>query len=235
LLQVIERKNILVVDDEPKINEVVVSYLSSKGYNVYAAENGKQALGLFERNNIALILLDLMLPDITGEEICKQIRKVSRVPILMMTAKTEEESHLYGISIGADDYITKPFSLKVLAAHVEAILRRTADDLVPLTDRSSWRDGDLVVDFKRNTVTKKGVEVNLTHSEHGILSALIKYPGRVFTREELISLVFGDDFDSFDRVIDNHIKNLRQKIEDDTRAPVYVLTIRGMGYKFGGE
>lgn len=231
----IVNKNILVVDDEPKINEVVASYLESKGYTVYTAETGEQALELFERNNIALIVLDLMLPDITGEEVCRRIRKVSRVPILMLTAKTEEESHLQSLSLGADDYITKPFSLKVLAAHAEAILRRTADDLIPLSERSSWRDGDLVVDFKRNTVTKKGLEVNLTHSEHGILSALIKYPGRVFSREELISLVFGDDFDSFDRVIDNHIKNLRQKIEDDTKSPVYVLTIRGMGYKFGGE
>jgi DNA-binding response OmpR family regulator len=228
-------KNILAVDDEPKILEVVTSLLESKGYKVFTAENGRKALDVFEKNNIALVLLDLMLPDISGEEVCAVIRKKSRVPIIMLTAKSEEISHLNGLTIGADDYITKPFSLKVLAAHVEAILRRTADDLVPLTVKNSWRDGDLVVDFEKNMVLKKGTELSLTLSEHKILSALVKYPGKVFTREELITLIFDDDFDSFDRVIDNHIKNLRQKIEDDTKNPVYVLTIRGLGYKFGGD
>lgn len=228
------KKNILAVDDEPKILEVVASLLESKGYKVFTAENGREALEIFEKNNIALVLLDLMLPDISGEEVCAAIRKKSRAPIIMLTAKSEETSHLNGLGIGADDYITKPFSLKVLTAHVEAILRRTADDLIPLTARNSWCDGDLVVDFEKNTVIKKGMEINLTPSEHKILSALMKYPGKVFSREELISLIFDDDFDSFDRVIDNHIKNLRQKIENDTKNPVYILTIRGLGYKFGG-
>jgi len=228
-------KNILAVDDEPKILEVVTSLLESKGYKVFPAENGRQALEVFEKNNISLILLDLMLPDISGEEVCAAIRRKSRVPIIMLTAKSEEASHLNGLNIGADDYITKPFSLKVLLAHVEAILRRTVNDLVPLTVKSSWRNGDLVVDFDKNTVIKKGTELSLTPSEHKILSALIKYPGKVFTREELIALIFDGDFDSFDRVIDNHIKNLRQKIEDDTKNPIYVLTIRGLGYKFGGD
>jgi DNA-binding response OmpR family regulator len=209
--------------------------LFSTGTAIYTAENGRRALELFEKNNIALVLLDLMLPDISGGEICAAIRKKSRVPILMLTAKAEEASHLNGLAISADDYITKPFSLKVLAAHVEAILRRTEDDLIPLTVKSSWRGGDLVVDFAKNTVLKKGTELTLTPSERKILSALIKYPGKVFSREELIALIFDDDFDSFDRVIDNHIKNLRQKIEDDTKRPVYVLTIRGLGYKFGGD
>ena len=228
-------KNILVVDDEPKIREVITSLLESKGYKVYTAENGKQALEAFEKYNISLVLLDLMLPDISGEEVCALIRKKSRVPILMLTAKSEEASFVNGLSIGADHYITKPFSLKVLAAQVEALLRRSADDLIPLSVKNSWRDGDLVVDFDRNTVVKKGIEINLTPSEHKILAALIKYPGKVFTREELIVLIFDDECDSFDRVIDNHIKNLRQKVEDDSRNPVYILTIRGLGYRFGGD
>lgn len=228
-------KNILVVDDEPKIVEVISSFLQSKGYTVYTAKNGQEALDIFEKKNITLLVLDLMLPDIMGEEICTQIRKKSRVPIIMLTAKSGEADHLKGIGVGADDYLTKPFSLKVLQAHVEAILRRTSDDLVPLVMKSIWRDGDLVVDFEKNTVTKRGSELNLTSSEHKILSALIKYPGKVFNREELITLVFADDFDGCDRVIDNHIKNLRQKIEDDSKSPVYVLTIHGLGYKFGGE
>lgn len=228
-------KNILAVDDEPKILEAVKAFLESKGYTVCTAQNGRQALEIFEKENIALILLDLMLPDISGEEVCKRIRKKSRVPIIMLTAKSEEANQLNGLDIGADDYITKPFSLKVIAARIETVLRRTTDDLVPLTVKNSWRDGDLTVDFEKGIVSKHGGEVNLTATELKILSALIKYPGKIFSREELLTLVLGDNTDSLDRVIDNHIKNLRQKIEDDSKTPVYVLTIRGLGYKFGGE
>lgn len=228
-------KNILAVDDEPKILEAVKAFLESKGYTVCTAQNGMQALEKFEKENISLILLDLMLPDISGEEVCTRIRKKSRVPIIMLTAKSEEANQLNGLDIGADDYITKPFSLKVIAARIETVLRRTTDDLVPLTVKNSWRDGDLTVDFEKGIVSKHGKEVNLTATELKILSALIKYPGKIFSREELLTLVLGDNADSFDRVIDNHIKNLRQKIEDDSKAPVYVLTIRGLGYKFGGE
>ncbi|GHU42887.1 DNA-binding response regulator [Clostridia bacterium] len=230
-----ENTTILVVDDEPKLLDVLSSFLTSRGYTVLTAASGTQALTLFSENNIALILLDLMLPDLSGEEVCTAIRKTSRVPIIMLTAKTAESSHLHGLSIGADDYITKPFSLKLVAAHMEALLRRTTDDLLPLTQKSSWRNGDLVIDFEKNRVLKGGKSVHLTASEYKLLSALIKYPGKVFTREELISLVFGDDFDSFDRAVDTHIKNLRQKIEDDTKNPVYVRTLRGIGYQFGGE
>jgi DNA-binding response OmpR family regulator len=228
-------KNILIVDDEPKILEVVTSLLESRGYKVYAAENGRQALDMFDKNNISLIVLDLMLPDISGEEVCAAIRKKSRVPILMLTAKSDEASHLNGLNIGADDYITKPFSLKVLAAHIETILRRSADDLVPLTVKNSWRDGDLVVDFEKNIVTKQGKTIALTGSEHKILAALIKYPSKVFTREELIDIAFDKDFNGYDRVVDTHVKNLRQKIEDNPKSPVYILTVHGLGYKFGEE
>lgn len=228
-------KTILAIDDEPKILEVIADFMEQKGYQVLTAQTGASALDLFEKNNISLILLDLMLPDCSGETICTAIRKRSRVPIIMLTAKSEEASQLQGLDLGADDYITKPFSLKVLAARVEAVLRRGANELVPLVPKSSWRNGDLVLDFEKKRVLKQGIELSVTPSEYKILSVLLKYPGRVFSREELISLVFGDDFDSFDRVIDNHIKNLRQKIEDDTKSPVYILTIRGLGYKFGGD
>ena len=228
-------KNILVVDDEPMITEAVTAFLQSKGYTVLTAETGRQALSVFDNNNIALILLDLMLPDISGEEVCATVRKKSRVPIIMLTAKTSEASHLNGLNIGADDYITKPFSLKVVAAHVDALLRRAADDLTPLVAKNMWRGGDLTADFEKGVISKRGVPVNLTATEFKILSALIKYPGKIFNRDELLTLVLGDDTDSIDRVIDNHIKNLRQKIEDDSKSPVYVLTIRGLGYKFGGE
>ena len=227
-------KNILVVDDEFKILDVISSLLESKGYRVFRAETGFQALEIFDRENISLLVLDLMLPDITGEDVCKRIRKKSRVPIIMLTAKVEEQDLLTGLNIGADDYMTKPFSLKELAARVEAVIRRSSDDLIPLFSKNSYNDGDLVVDFQQNIIRKKQETVNLTPTELNILSVLIKYPGKVFTRSELIELALGDNFDGFDRSIDSHIRNLRQKIEDNPKTPVYVLTIHGKGYKFGG-
>ncbi len=226
---------ILVVDDEIKILDVVSSYLESKGYEVYRADDGKQALELFEKETISLIILDLMLPDMTGEEICSIIRKKSRVPIIMLTAKAEEEDLLSGLKIGADDYMTKPFSLKELNARVEAVLRRSSADLIPLFAKNSFNNGDLQVDFETHDIKKKENLIKLTPSEFKILSVLIKYPGKVFTRDELIESVLGDDYDGFDRAIDSHIKNLRQKIEDNPKVPVYVLTVHGKGYKFGGE
>lgn len=228
-------KNILVVDDEHKILEVVESLLRSKGYEVFTADNGTEALELFERENIALIVLDLMLPDMSGEDICRKIRRKSRVPIIMLTAKVEEKDLLQGLQIGADDYMTKPFRLLELHARIEAVLRRSSDDLVPLFKKNSFCNGDLLVDFEQNIIKKKQQPVKLTPSEMNILSALIKYPGKVFTREELIEIALGEDFIGYDRAIDSHIKNLRQKIEDDPKQPVYVRTIHGKGYRFGGE
>ena len=230
-----DSKNILVVDDEPKILEAVASFLKSRGFSVYTAENGAQALELFARMNVALVVLDLMMPGMPGEEVCRVIRKKSRVPIVMLTAKAQENDQLEGLGLGADDYITKPFSLKVLCARIEALLRRAGGDLIPLTMKNSWNDGDLYVDFEQNVIRKQGKPVSLTPNELKILSALLKYPGKVFTRAELIALALGDEFDGYDRAIDSHMKNLRQKIEDDPRSPAYILTVHGLGYKFGGE
>jgi len=227
-------KKVLVVDDEVKILEVVKSFLGSKGYLVYEAENGKQAFSIFEKENISIVLLDLMLPGISGEEICMKLRQKSRVPIIMLTAKVEEEDLLRGLDISADDYITKPFRLKELNARIEAVLRRSAPDLLPLYRKMIFRDGDLEVDLECHQIKKNGREINLTPNEYRILAALIKFPNKVFTRDELIRQAFGDDFDGYDRSVDSHIKNLRQKIETDSKNPVYVLTIHGVGYKFGG-
>jgi len=227
-------KNILAVDDEPMILEAVTSFLKSKGFHVFPAENGKKALEIFDSENIALVVLDLMLPDVSGEDVCKTIRKKSRVPILMLTAKSEESDLLEGLGIGADDYITKPFSLKELAARIDAVLRRSQDDLVPLVVRNSFRNGDLVVDFEKSAFQKAGRSISLTPNESKILALLIKYPGKVFTREELIETAFGSEFDGYDRTVDSHIKNLRQKIEDDQKNPMYILTVHRLGYKFGG-
>jgi DNA-binding response OmpR family regulator len=228
-------KKILVVDDEQKIVEVVKSYLEHSGYTVYPAYDGKQALSLFSEVRPSLIVLDLMLPDVSGEDICKTIRKESRVPIIMLTAKAEEENILKGLDIGADDYITKPFSPKLLVARVNAVLRRVADDPVTLSSVISFYNGDLVIDNSKHEIKKQGMSVNLTPKEYRILLTLIKYPQKTFTRDELINMALGDDFEGFDRTVDTHIKNLRQKIETDPKLPQYLLTVHGIGYKFGGE
>jgi DNA-binding response OmpR family regulator len=228
-------KRILAVDDEVKIVEVVKSYLENIGYAVSEAYDGKQALSLFEKENPALIILDLMLPDITGEEVCRTIRKRSNVPIIMLTAKVEEENILKGLDIGADDYITKPFSPKELVARVGALLRRASGDNMPLSGIVSFYGGDLVVDSIGYEVKKAEKVLSLTPNEFKILFALMKYPSKVFTREELINAIGAEDIDVYDRTIDSHIKNLRQKIETDTKNPKYIITVHGVGYRFGGD
>ena len=225
-------RTILVVDDEPKILDVVASYLESRGYRTLKAETGREALAAFERENVALVVLDLMLPDIPGEEVLRRLRNISRVPVIMLTAKSDEASLLQGLGIGADDYVTKPFSLKALAARIEAVLRRSGGDLVPLSVRASFRDGDLMVDFEKGVVKKAGHDAALTHSEMKILSALIKVPGKVFTREELVELALGSEFGGYDRAIDSHVKNLRAKLGDDPRNPRWLYTVHGVGYRF---
>lgn len=230
-----EDRVILVVDDEVKILEVISSYLESKGFSVLTADNGQEALALIGRRNLSLVILDLMLPDISGEEVCKRIRRTSGIPVIMLTAKTQEEDLLNGLSIGADDYMIKPFSLKELCARVEAVLRRTSSELIPSASRYSWNQEDFIVDFARKEAKKKGDIVSLTPIEWKILTAFVKYPRKVFTREELIEAVFDEDFDGYDRVIDTHVKNLRKKIETDSKNPVYIQTVHGIGYRFGGD
>lgn len=227
--------NVLVVDDEPMIREVVSSYLEKQGYHVFSAETGREALALFEKQAISFVILDLMLPDVSGEEVCTIIRKQSRVPMIMLTAKTMEEDMLNGLELGADDYITKPFSLKNLYARMQTILRRSSEDLKPLAARFSWNHGDLIMDYQRREVQKRGEVVALTPIEWKLLLAFAKYPQKVFTREDLIAIAFDLAFDGHDRVIDTHVKNLRKKIEDDPKKPVYIRTVHGMGYRFGGD
>lgn len=227
-------KKILVADDEFKIVEVVKSYLEREGYEVLEANSGKDALRLSESQNPALIVLDLMLPDLSGEEVCKTIRSKSRVPIIILTAKIEEESILEGFSIGADDYVTKPFSPKQLLARITAVMRRTEEELIPLSNILSFNNDDLNIDVLKHEVKKKGEILTLTATEFKLLMCLIKYPQKAFTRDELVNLVLGDDYDGFDRVIDTHVKNLRQKIETNPKEPQYVITVFGVGYKFGG-
>lgn len=227
-------KIVLVVDDEASIVKVVKSYLEKNGYSVLEAYTGQDALAAFGSNNVSLVILDLMLPDLTGEELCATIRKKSRVPIIMLTAKVTEEDILQGLGIGADDYLTKPFSPRELMARVAALIRRTETEPVPLSDILSFDDDDLVIDNLRHEVRKNGAIVKLTPNEYNILMTLAKFPSKAFTRDELIDMVFGDEFEGFSRAVDNHIKNIRQKIEPDAKKPRYVLTVHGVGYKFGG-
>ncbi|MDF2522696.1 MAG: DNA-binding response regulator [Clostridiales bacterium] len=228
-------KKILVVDDEIKIVEVIKSYLVNSGYTVCVAYNGKDALDRFDKVNPSMVILDLMLPDISGVEICKTLRKKSRVPIIMLTAKAEEDDILNGLNLGADDYITKPFSPRQLVARVDTVLRRVDDMEIPLSSKLSFNNDDLLIDTIKYEIKKREVIVSLTPNEFKLLLTMAKYPDKAFTRSELIFQVLGQDFDGYDRTIDTHIKNIRQKIEDDPKTPKYILTVHGIGYRFGGE
>ena len=224
---------ILVVDDEVKIIEVVKAYLETQGYQVFTAENGRKALEVFTKVEPNLVLLDLMLPDISGEQVCASLRKVSRVPIIMLTAKVAEEEMLRGMDIGADDYVTKPFSPRQLVARVKALLRRCEEEKGLMANILESRE--LTVDLSKHQAMIHGKVVNVTHSEFNILSLLIKNPQKVFTRDELIEKGFNDEYEGYDRVIDTHIKNLRQKIEADPKRPKFIKTVHGVGYTFGGD
>ncbi len=223
--------NILVVDDEVVIAKNIQDYLSNSGYNVTVAYDGEKALELFETEKIDLIILDLMLPKLTGEEVCAKVRETSNVPIIMLTAKVTEENRITGLETGADAYVTKPFSLRELLAIVNSVFRRVNN--FSENGFVSFNNNDLKINYEELVVQKKGEECNLTKTEREILFILSKYPKKIFTRNELIEIVLGDDFEGYDRAIDSHIKNLRSKIEDNTSEPKYVLTIRGIGYRFG--
>ncbi len=225
---------ILVVDDEEKIVEVIKSYLQKEDFQVYTAYNGKQALELYNDISPDLVILDLMLPDICGEDVCRQIRNIADTPIIMLTAKVEEVDILNGLNIGADDYVIKPFSPKQLIARINAVLRRTVG-AVSAENLLIFNNGELVINQGNHVIKKSGKPVNLTPVEYEILLRLAKYPKKIFTRDELIAFVLGEDYEGYDRTIDTHIKNLRQKLESNSREPHYILTIYGVGYRFGGE
>ncbi|MCC8436194.1 response regulator transcription factor [Brevibacillus sp. M2.1A] len=220
---------ILLVDDEPQILEILSSYLQKEGYHVLTAQTGKEAVEMATTISLTCIILDLMLPDLSGEEVCVQIRKESRVPILMLTAKSGEADRIRGLTIGADDYLIKPFSPRELVARVRAVMRR-AGDYSTLSDFVEV--GDLTISMNEKRVMRKGVALEVTPNEYRLLTTLIRYPGRTWGREELVREVMGFDFDGYDRTIDTHIKNLRQKIEADPKQPEYIKTVYGLGYRF---
>jgi len=226
-----QNKKIVVIDDEPSVQDVVRAYLEKDGFTVYVAGSGSEGLALAERTKPALIVLDLMLPDVPGERICSEIRSRSDVPILMLTAKAGEEERVAGLLSGADDYLVKPFSPRELVARVRAVLRRTQAAEVPLVPLLSFDDGRLEIDTEQYTVRRDGEVVDLTANEYRLLTALATYPGRVYSRLELVNRVQGYDFEGYERTIDVHVKNLRKKIEPDPAKPRYVQTVIGVGYR----
>jgi len=226
------KKNILVVDDEESIVNVVKAYLEREGYNIFTAYDGREALEVFYQERIDFVVLDLMMPDVSGEEVCKIIRQQSSVPILMLTAKAEESDKIYGLDIGADDYLVKPFSPKELVARVRAILRRVEKDRVK-ADILVLSSGDLTIDINKQEVKKQNKIVDLTATEYKLLSLMAQNIGKVYSREELVVKILGYDYEGYDRTIDTHIKNIRYKIEDKNNK--YILTVYGVGYKFMGD
>ncbi len=226
-----DNKRIVVIDDEQSVREVVQAYLEKDGYHVFVAGNGSDGLALAERMNPALIVLDLMLPDVSGEEICSEIRSRSDVPILMLTAKASEEERVAGLVSGADDYLVKPFSPRELVARVRAVLRRTQGVETPLVETLSFAGGRLEIDTVQHVVKRDGAAVELTPNEYKLLVTLARYPGRAYSRFELINRVQGYDYEGYERTIDVHVKNLRKKIEPDPTHPRYVETVMGVGYK----
>ncbi|MCX6374347.1 MAG: response regulator transcription factor [Actinobacteria bacterium] len=226
---------ILVVEDEARIAEVVQSYLEREGHMVVRAETGEDALADFARRRPDLVVLDLGLPGMAGEDVCRRIRATSDVPIIMLTAKDGEEDLVTGLQLGADDYLTKPFSPRVLTARVRALLRRARSDERPQADVLERAGGRLVVDSARRRATLDGAPVDLTESEFRLLQTLARFPGRVYTRFELVDKVQGYQYEAYERTIDAHVKNLRHKLGEDARDPRLILTVYGRGYAFAEE
>ena len=223
---------VLVVEDEPKLRELVRAYLERDGLGVLSTGSGAEAITLAAQGNPDLIVLDLGLPDVPGEEVAREIRRVSDVPILMLTAKAAEEDRIAGLELGADDYLTKPFSPRELVLRAQAILRRGRDG-GPLLARFAFGDGELLIDEERRMVVVRGQPVELTPTEWGVLVTLARVPGRVYSRYELINLIRGYEFSGYERTIDSHVKNLRRKIELDRGSPRIVETVLGGGYRLG--
>jgi len=229
-------KRILIIDDEPMIVESVSYNLKQEGYEVLSANNGEAGLKLVETEKLDLILLDLMLPGMNGLEICRSIRQNSEMPIIILTAKEGEIDRVLGLELGADDYVIKPFSMRELMARIRTVLKRYQATNTGGSEKSEQPNvvnfGELIIDFPGHEVTVKGKPANLSGKEFELLKILIHHSGQVLSREQLLNQVWGSDFYGGDRTVDVHIRWLREKIEDDPGDPKYILTVRGVGYKF---
>jgi DNA-binding response OmpR family regulator len=221
---------ILIVDDEPKVIEFIQPYLEGEGFKVVTASTGREALRKVDEHQPNLVLLDWMLPEMSGLEVCQQLRNTSNAAIIMLTAKTEETDRVIGLEMGADDYITKPFSLRELVARIRSVLRRVN----PQPERKDvMRRGELVIDEAKFRVWKNDQEIILTPAEFQLLLTLASRPGIVYSRLQLLQATMGDAYLNYERTIDSHISHLRKKIEDDPSNPRYIQTVHGVGYRFG--
>ncbi len=225
-------KTILVVDDEAKIVQLVRDYLERAGFAVLAADNGRLALEIHEAKKPAMVVLDLGLPEMDGLDVIRAMRKRSNTPVIMLTARADESDKLVGLELGADDYLTKPFSPKELVARVRAVFRRT-EGAAAEAEAETIQAADLTLDLNRMSVQAEGRQIeDLTPTEFNLLAAMARHPGRIFTRSQLLDTVHGVAFESYERAIDAHIKNIRRKIEINPSQPAYILSVYGVGYKF---
>ena len=225
-----EVRRILLVEDEKVIRDAVVAYLEREHYKVVAVGDGQEAIDQFARQEFSLVILDLMLPKVQGDVVCRKIREKSDVPLIMLTAKSEIEDRIIGLEMGADDYLVKPFSPRELMARVRALLRRSSISTETSGERMEF--GRLLIDILGHKVFVDEEEIELTASEFKLLVTLASSPGRVFTRMDLVEKVLGYDFEGYERTIDSHMKNLRAKIGDDSRHPTWLYTVHGVGYRF---
>jgi DNA-binding response OmpR family regulator len=225
--------NLLVVEDEKRLNTMILDYFSSLGYSTSGAHEGKEALRLLSESDFDLIILDLMLPGMDGFDVIRRIRGTSGIPIIMLTARSGEGDKLMGLELGADDYITKPFSMKELAARVRAVLRRTGREAQQQKPADLLRHRDLEMDMERRKFLRNGIEIPLTSLQFDMMKLLLSYPGRVFTRWELLDAAQEGAYEGYDRTVDVHIKNIRKVLEPDPSKPRYIETVRGVGYRLG--
>jgi two-component system OmpR family response regulator len=226
---------ILIIEDDSKIARIEKVYLEGAGYKVVYADTGKAAIDAAMKQMPALAILDLNLPDISGEEVCQELRQIGDFPIIMVTAKSSEEERVAGFALGADDYIVKPFSPRELVARIKAVLRRQQKGETNAGEPLSFNKGALVIDGQSYDVKIDDRQINITPTEFRVLYVLASNPGRVFPREELVEKALGYQFEGYERSIDAHIKNIRHKLEKDPRSPDYILTIYGVGYRFSGK
>lgn len=226
---------ILLIEDDPKIARVVQIYLEEEGFKIVSFAKGKEAIQYALKEVPLLVILDLKLPDISGEEVCQELKEIGDFPIIMLTSKSSEEERVAGFALGADDYVVKPFSPRELVYRVKAVLKRTEKKDLIGVEKISFNGGRLILDGQTYEVKKDGIPVKLTPTEFKILYTLASSPGRVFTRDVLVDRALGYQFEGYERSIDAHIKNIRQKIEEDSKNPSYILTIYGVGYRFSGK
>jgi DNA-binding response OmpR family regulator len=224
----LQSKKILIVDDEKKIVDIVKAYLEKEGFQVLAAYDGNSVATILRTKSPDLIVLDLMLPGISGWDVCREVRKTSEIPIIMLTARDEAADKIVGLELGADDYVTKPFNPNELVSRVRAVLRRSGTAKTPATE---LRIADLAVDIDKHTVLRGGRPVELTATEFELLKTMVQAPGRVFSRMQLLDNLQDKAYEGYERTIDSHIKNLRKKIEADPDKPSYIITVYGVGYK----